>query len=293
MKFTTNPLPSQCRVLSNVSTKVFKLFLSALKDETIETIEVTKVNFRSFSALCEEFGFELESPSYRLGQVEVAIEELKNEIGRLSHKMREIERIPAVTAEISNEIAELRVTLSTLWKFPGIPRLNSQIISDFPEIFREFRGKQFSVLWRGSRDGFKSQTFHDRCDGHSNTLTVIFDTKGNIFGGFTPLKWESQGGLKADNDEKSFLFTLKNPHNIPARIFRLKTERKNEAIRCGSRFSPWFEGGIFVSDNCNANTSCTLLGLHYINDTGLDGKIVFTGSEYFQVKEIEVLEITD
>jgi hypothetical protein len=68
------------------------------------------------------------------------------------------------------------------------PPFDSKIISDFPEIFTEFREKRFSLLWRGSRDGFKAQKFHSRCDGHSNTLTVVVDTKGNIFGGFTPVK---------------------------------------------------------------------------------------------------------
>jgi hypothetical protein len=49
-----------------------------------------------------------------------------------------------------------------------------------------------------------------------------------------------------------------------------------------------------VSDDCNANTSSfTYLGLAYYNDTGLDGKMVFTGSNLFKVKEIEVFEITD
>jgi hypothetical protein len=72
------------------------------------------------------------------------------------------------------------------------PFPDSRIISDFPEIFAEFRGKQFSLLWRGSRNGFKAQEFHHRCDGHANTLTVIVDTEGNIFGGFTPVEWESR-----------------------------------------------------------------------------------------------------
>jgi GTPase SAR1 family protein len=27
------------------------------------------------------------------------------------------------------------------------------------------------LLWRGSRDGFRSRDFHRRCDGHANTLT--------------------------------------------------------------------------------------------------------------------------
>jgi hypothetical protein len=152
---------------------------------------------------------------------------------------------------------------------------------DFPEIFTEFRGKRFSVLWRGSRDGFGPRDFHSRCDGHANTLTVILDTKGNVFGGFTPVKWESRNWngkegkennrYKADDSLRSFVFTLKNPHNIPARRFALKAEQKWQAICCDSLYGPHFRD-IVVSENCNANIdSWTRLGCAYTNDTGLDG----------------------
>jgi hypothetical protein len=37
---------------------------------------------------------------------------------------------------------------------------------------------------------------------------VISDTKGNIFGGFTPVEWELETGKKEDASQKSFLVTL-------------------------------------------------------------------------------------
>jgi hypothetical protein len=122
---------------------------------------------------------------------------------------------------------------------------------------------------------------------------VILDTKGNIFGGFTPLKWESGNSWRADDSLKSFLFTLKNPHNIPARRFALKAEEKHLAIICYSHRGPDFPD-MAVSDNCNADIiSATSLDKCYINNTGLDKDVVFTGSMYFQVEEIEVFEIKD
>jgi hypothetical protein len=123
---------------------------------------------------------------------------------------------------------------------------------------------------------------------------VILDTEGNIFGGFTPVKWASGNwDRKMDDSLKSFLFTLKNPHNIPARRFALKAEEKHKAIDCDSNYGPSFGyEDITVSDNCNTNTSSyTYLGSSYANDTGLDGRIVFTGSRNFKVEEIEVFEI--
>jgi hypothetical protein len=186
------------------------------------------------------------------------------------------------------------------------PPFDSQIISAFPEIFAEFQGKRFSLLWRGSRDGFKAKEFHVRCDGHANTLTVILDTKGNIFGGFIPVKWESRvwngkhrnehNCLKADESLQSFVFTLKNPHNIPARRFALKSEMKHQAIICNSERGPCFgcyPVNMAVYDDCHVSTDTYMtLGSTYTNDTGLNSAVVFTGSYRFQVKEIEVFEIT-
>jgi hypothetical protein len=300
-KFQTKPLTESYSVTSKVSSELFELFLSALKGETIE---VTKTNFKELSILSNEFGFELKSPSYRLSQVEVLIEELKIAIGSLSNEVTSLNGKSAITAQHSEAITQLNCEVSVLKRWIRIPE--TKILSDFPKIFAEFRGKQFSLLWRGGRDGFEAKEFHRRCDGHSNSLTVILDTKGNIFGGFTPLKWESRvwngkdekenNTLKADDSQKSFVFTLKNPHNIPAKRFALNAEMKWRAIGCNSKRGPNFYD-IVISDNCNTNTKSFAYfngaDDSYINDTGLNGETIFAGLKNFQVKEIEVFEITD
>jgi hypothetical protein len=178
---------------------------------------------------------------------------------------------------------------------------------DFPVIFENFKKHQFTLLWRGSRDGFGVRAFHERCDGHANTLTLILDTDGNIFGGFTPVEWESRVSngksgdenncFKADPSQKSFLFTLKNSHSIPARRFVLKADKQHRAIYCSSTCSPVF-WDLGVRDNCNANTnSCGFFNGTsedtYANDTPPGAKMYFANSQQFQVKEIEVFEIID
>jgi hypothetical protein len=84
--------------------------------------------------------------------------------------------------------------------------------------FAEFRGKRFTLLWRG---GFGARDFHGRCDIHAPTLTLIQDTVGNIFGRFTPVESESPSPWdvhsKADPSVKTFLYTLKNPRNFSPR----------------------------------------------------------------------------
>jgi hypothetical protein len=153
------------------------------------------------------------------------------------------------------------------------------------------------LLWRGSRDGFRANDFHQRCDGCAPTLTLISDLNGNIFGGFTPVAWESRsfGKSKGDDTGRSYIFTLKNPHNVPAKKFSLICDRKSSAIRISSRFGPCFgKNDIVISDCCNTEPSHTSdFGGTYENKSGIEGKLFFTGSDTFRVKDIEVFELPD
>jgi hypothetical protein len=191
---------------------------------------------------------------------------------------------------------------------PPPSRWNSAIVPEFPKLFQDFKDKRFTLLWRGSRDGFGVRDFHSRCDGHTNTLMVILDTNGMIFGGFTPVEWESRvwngkKGIesncwKPDPSRKSFLFTLKNPHSVPPRIFVLKAEKNGKAISCQADWGPHF-CDIHVANDCNTNTKSWTyrFGQFYTNDTGLVGgpkkNTFFTGSEHFRVQEIEVFEVAE
>jgi hypothetical protein len=111
---------------------------------------------------------------------------------------------------------------------------NSSIVLDFPKLFEAFKEKQFTLLWLGSHDAFRALEFHSRYESDPSTLTVLLDTDGNIFGSSTPVMWESSSYRrnKADPSQKSFLFTLKNPHNVQARTLAFQTEKKDKAIHC-------------------------------------------------------------
>jgi hypothetical protein len=174
--------------------------------------------------------------------------------------------------------------------------MDSVIVSEFQPLFEEFRSKCFNLLWRGSRDGSTAQEFHLRCDGRANTLTLTADTDGNVFGGFTPAKWESSapgeegGHSKGDDSGRSFLFTLRNPHGVPPRKVALEEEKKWRAIYCSSEFCAVFGDCIYVCDNCNTNRdsySFTQIGTNwgdrtYANDTAFED--FFTGALLFTVK---------
>jgi hypothetical protein len=166
------------------------------------------------------------------------------------------------------------------------------IVPQSPPLFEAFRAKCFNLLWRGSRDRFTAQKFHLRCDGRANTLTLISDTDGTMFGGFTPVKWgssapgEENGHDRGDDSLRSFLVTLRNPHGAPPRRFTLKAEKKQSAIYCHSALCADFgySGDIYVSNHCNANKdSVTGIGTHwsncaYANDTASGTSSLARGS---------------
>jgi hypothetical protein len=123
------------------------------------------------------------------------------------------------------------------------------------------------------------------------------DTDGNVFGGFTPVKWELNCSYKGDDSLRSFLFMLKNPHGVPPRKFALRKEMESGAIMCNSAMCAVFGADIVVKDNSNTNSmSFTQIGTHwndcmYAND--VDFEDFFTGADEFTVKEIEVFEIAN
>jgi archaellum component FlaC len=221
---------------------------------------------------------------------------------RVSEIERKTDQVHTKVAQVDNHTNQLRSDISMLTVLKEPQLIDSLIISRLPPLFDEFRAKRCNLLWRGSRDGFTANEFHRRCDGRANTLTLILDTDGNVFGGFMPVKWESTapgesyGHYKGDDSLRSFLFTLRNPHGVPSRKFALKADEKHQAIFCASNEGPHFgSNDMFVNANCNTNrNSFTQLAgcvCKYESDTAFEH--FFTGAQEFTVKEIEVFEIAD
>jgi hypothetical protein len=176
---------------------------------------------------------------------------------------------------------------------PSVP-FTSTILTEIPSVLCEFEKKRWTLHYRGTRDGFKASTFHEKIDGRVNTVTIIETTKGYIFGGFARIGWDSRSSWKCDDSRASFLFTIRNPHNISSRKFSLSNP--SDAIYCPASYGPTFGGNhdIHVADNSNTNTSSySNLGHGYENDTGVNGRQIFTGEYNFTVKEIEVFTIED
>jgi len=154
------------------------------------------------------------------------------------------------------------------------------------------------LLFRASQHDFRASAFHSHCDGKGPTL-VIVKVGEWVFGGFTPVSWHSNNSY-SDAQGKSWLFSLKNPSAIRAKIPNVAGNGPaNLSIAGYGIHGPLFGGGhdFGLSDQCNANNdSCSnlshsynaaKLGLTY----GSTGKTFFAGSDKFKVTEYEVYSI--
>ena len=53
---------------------------------------------------------------------------------------------------------------------------------------------QFNLLYKGTRDGDKSRTFHSICDNKKNIIVFVETTKNIKFGGFCSIGYKNEGG---------------------------------------------------------------------------------------------------
>jgi len=157
-----------------------------------------------------------------------------------------------------------------------------------------FEKKSFSLLWRGSRDGFEAAAFHRLCDGKASTVTVIKNTSGFIFGGFTSIPWSSTGGYKEDST--AILFSLINPTNTP---LTLKVKSPKNSVYHISNYGPTFGAecsDLYVSSLSNTNRDSFMNFNSYEFPNGLSGyeggKFIVGGSDhYFHTVEVEVFQV--
>ena len=168
------------------------------------------------------------------------------------------------------------------------PRTVLPLCSFLPSDFTEMRLK-FKLVYRGSRDGMTAANFHLMCDGMDDTVSVIEDTNGNVFGGFADKAWSMK--TSHVKSEESFLFSLKSslgnePVNFPVN----KTDR-NSLCHHPNHMCAFGSGDLCVLP-LNCGQSSINIGTSYQNpSSAYSGQYCTGGSQTFQIHEIEVYQI--
>ena len=178
-------------------------------------------------------------------------------------------------------------------------KMNSLILNkserrkEFLEKLYEWTGyKKMELLYRGTRDGSKSKNFHNKCDNQGPTICLCENEKGNIFGGYSSISWESSGGNKSANG--SFLFTLTNMYDTAPTKYP-NTQNYDWAVYHDKGYGPIFGGNndLRINNYFDDNQSYCKLGYSYPDTLG-KGNSVFSGdvnTNYFKLKEFEVFKM--
>jgi hypothetical protein len=179
-------------------------------------------------------------------------------------------------------------------EYSNIDPFESQILtgrqpSELIKLCEFYLKDKWTLLYRGTRDGFGAANFHSKCDNRNNTLTISkAHGTSYIFGGFNSINWKSSDQYKSDPN--AFLFSLTNKDNKPSKMWQINT---NRSIYSQSNYGPTFGGGadLHICNYANSTKGCySNLGHSYQHPQPSEGRSYLAGSPEFQLSEIEVYQ---
>ena len=133
---------------------------------------------------------------------------------------------------------------------------------------------KIKALYHASDHQFLASKFHQCCDNHCNTITIIKSNFNNIFGGYTTIPWSSKDG-KAERDKgESFVFLLHTDDALQECPKVWKYEHPMDDIAHtevfqDKDFGPSFGwNDIIISDRCNfIRSQCASFNKNYIKES--------------------------
>ena len=135
-------------------------------------------------------------------------------------------------------------------------------------------------------NGNSSLDFHKYCDNKGPTLTLVKTTKNKIFGGFTPLNWENEGGKKFDKSGQTFLFSL----NLMKKFDIINKEKLS--ISCRAEYGPIFGASDFHI-NSNMKTGQTFANKYsnFLPENNLELIGEKGDNNSFDIEDFEVYKV--
>ncbi|XP_060580068.1 uncharacterized protein LOC132736865 [Ruditapes philippinarum] len=162
------------------------------------------------------------------------------------------------------------------------------------ECFIQADQKQFNLLYSFTTDGADASTFHQLCDKKGPTVTVIYNTRGTVYGGFTENSWASESGVYV-RDDHAFLFRLQ--HNGDRNPAKFPVRKPEYAIRCKNTHGPIFGADIITFEGAltKKDSQFTLNGgftYHNSYDMGACSIGQFS-NDLLTITDLEVYSVSD
>ena len=179
-------------------------------------------------------------------------------------------------------------------------QLNSAILNEsnkskeFLDKIQEWtKFKKLELIYRGTRDGMNSYSFHNKCDNKGPTICLYKNESNHIFGAYASISWTKAGDWKTATE--SFLFTLTNVYNIEPNKFAHSEKDKVYSVYHNNEFGPSFGAGrdISIANDFTKGDSYANFPSTYIDNIGKGNSIFSSNLKWnkFKLKEIEVFRI--
>jgi len=178
--------------------------------------------------------------------------------------------------ELENEVVDFT-------KGESVP--NSKILTSQEQIslLKKWLKKDvlnLKLLYRASKDGFTGNAFHSKCDGKSETISLIKTENTNkIFGGYLDKPWQTKEAWI--NSSKTFIFSFNTKEK-----YNIKPGHEMYAAYGSASYGPSFGGGY------DFHVSGKNGGANLYSFEGLTDITLLTGGSSFTCSEIEVFQIT-
>jgi hypothetical protein len=171
--------------------------------------------------------------------------------------------------------------------FEGTSFLNNEEKKLISKWISPNRVLKFNLLFSTSKNGDSTSSFHYYCDGVFPTVTVVLDTSGRRFGGFSTQNWcQSAVGGTYSTALDSFIFNLSNKQK-----YGLSNKFDTNAIYRHNSYGPTFGGGhdLYLANSCKSNTNSYCNKSSY--NTGGNNLLGNSGQTNFQVSYYEVYHV--
>ena len=185
-----------------------------------------------------------------------------------------------------NRINQLNIYQDSnfLNRIQAVMSKNILLNNDDFELLKYFINKgniKLSLIYKATIDSDFSNKFHEKCDNHSPTISLVKTVDGLRFGGYTTQTWNNNQECKQDDEAFLFSMNLRKKYNIQ--------KGAECAIYCGGEYGPTFGEGF---DLCLCNNFMGVNG-SYSNFPKSYGKGSSTNeftekNRNFKISDVEV-----
>ena len=215
----------------------------------------------------------------KISDTKQKIDELYSYINTLLNKIKDLENKNQSLEKSLNEINE---KLNPIYnKFKEKEEKKNDDLKKVKQWIDPNKNITLNLIFKKSRDGNTTQSFHNYCDNKGKTLIMIETTKGRKFGGFTNENWDLTDKWKKNINDFVFSLDLNKKYNHNQAGDSIIGCKKNGPVFGNSRDSQ--------VDICFNNNS---LDFGISNNGSFNtNKELNNGEERFETLELEVYQV--